>query len=117
MIAMGMAACLVGRLLSEAFSSSFRVRKGSCMDFSKLRKFELHSVKPTARGTDERVSAIIKVRLAGYRPAHVKVRSEIDKFMFTADLKTAQMSELEADPSVVSVSLSQKLPLQRLPTS
>lgn len=58
--------------------------------------------------------AIIRVSKTGYRPSSVKVRSEIDAYLFTAELHQDSLAVLEADTKVESVSLSKALPLVAL---
>lgn len=82
------------------------------MDFTKLKKLEPAGARPRT-GPEGVVSAIVKVREAGYRPAGVRVRSEISPQMFTGDMSAAQLSVLEGDPKVESISLSRPIPLQK----
>ena len=46
---------------------------------------------------------------------NVKVRANIDDFLFTAELRADELPALEADPGVQSASLTEPLPLQKLP--
>ena len=85
------------------------------MDFTKLKKLESAGARPAHSDRDRVVTAIIKVKTAGYCPEKVKVRSQVDDHLFTAEIKTGDLDGLEADPEVETVSLSRTLPLQKLP--
>jgi hypothetical protein len=85
------------------------------MDFSQLRKLESQSAKPRGCETDTQLTGIVKVKTAGYRPSQVRVRSIIGSHIFTADFSAADLLVIESDPQVEAVSLSQPLPLQKLP--
>jgi hypothetical protein len=61
------------------------------------------------------LTGIVKVKTAGYRPSQVRVRSVIGSHIFTADFSAADLLAIESDPQVEAVSLSQSLPLQKLP--
>lgn len=84
------------------------------MDFTKLKKIESTGARPAHADEDRVVTAIIKVKKAGYRPEKVKVRSKVDNHLFTAEIKARDLGELEADPDVETVSLARALPLQKL---
>jgi hypothetical protein len=80
------------------------------MKLEDLRKLELSS-RPHAGAVsdDTLVSAIVKVREANYVPSGVTIRARIDEMMFTASCRADQLRELEGDPRVVSVALTQRL--------
>lgn len=78
-------------------------------DLNQLRKLETPSPAQTAKGGDGRVTAIIWVKVPGYRPKGVKIRSEADGEMFTAELSMKQLKELQQDPAIRSISISRKL--------
>lgn len=80
------------------------------MDFTKLKK--LNSNDMVAQGTDaERfVTAIVKVKRENYHPRLLSVRSQIDNWIFTADLQAKNLQALESDPLVETVSLAKALP-------
>ena len=69
----------------------------------------------TKRGAERRpdklVEAIFKVGKADYVPAGVRVRSRINATLFTGELQSAFLEQIEDDTNVVSVSLSKKLRL------
>lgn len=86
------------------------------MDFTKLKKVEFTGAHPADPDGDRVVTAIVKVKKAGYCPEKAKVRSKIDSHLFTAEFKARDLGELEADPDVETISLARALPLQKLPT-
>jgi hypothetical protein len=86
------------------------------MDFTKLKKLESMGARPAHSDADRVVTAIVKVKKAGYCPEKAKVRSKVNSHLLTAEIKTRDLGELEADPDVESVSLARALPLQKLPT-
>ena len=55
---------------------------------------------------DEIVTAIVRVREAGYVPEQVQVRTQIAPTLFTAELAAKSLDALETDPKVQSVALS-----------
>jgi len=52
---------------------------------------------------------IVKVRQAGYIPACVTVKASIDEFLFTADISEDDLTKIEEDPLVASISKGRKL--------
>lgn len=76
----------------------------------KLSEFErVESAPPSVLKTaasSERITAIIQVKEPNYVPERVRVRARIDPLLFTADLPTDLLGELEADHRVQSVALS-----------
>ena len=56
-------------------------------------------------------SVIIKVNKADYVPEPVTLRSKINPFLFTADATSEAIAKLEKDKAVLSVSISDKLPM------
>ena len=80
------------------------------MKLDDLRKLELGSQPPgNALDDDAEVSAIVKVREAHYVPAGLTLRSRIDDKIFTATCRAAALRDLDRDPLVESVALTQKL--------
>ena len=82
------------------------------MDLTKLRKMESPGARRAALGATGIVTAIVKVKRAGYRPPHLKVRSEISDNLFTAEFPAEALPALESDPGIVTVSLSRPLQTQ-----
>jgi hypothetical protein len=85
------------------------------MDLTKLKKLESAGKQQQHQqlSTDDLVTGIVKVRKPGYRPAGIKVRSEIAPTMFTAEFLASDLPTLENDPDVETVSLNQRLPVQK----
>jgi len=80
------------------------------MKLDDLRKLELGSQPPgNSLADDAEVSAIVKVRQPNYVPAGLTVRSRIDDKMFTVTCRAAALRDLDQDPLVESVALTQKL--------
>lgn len=78
-------------------------------DLNQFRKLETPSPAQVAKGASGRLTAIITVKVPGYRPKGVKVRSEADAEMFTAEFAAGQLKDLEKDPAIRSISISRKL--------
>ncbi len=75
-----------------------------------LKKLESSSIShPQSPGEDETVEVIVKVRSKDYQPPHVKVRAQIDPFLFTCRIPAKLLQALEDDPNVVSIALSKRL--------
>jgi hypothetical protein len=86
------------------------------MDLNKLKKLESPGPRRAAGSEGGTVTAVIKVKRDGYRPAGVKVRGEISGSMFTAEFPEAKLAELEQDAEVASVALSRSLRVQKSKT-
>jgi len=54
--------------------------------------------------------AIVKVLEEGYKPDYVECRAEIAPCLITARVRKGDLAALEADPKVVSVEASTRLP-------
>ncbi len=86
------------------------------MDFAQLRKLEKRSVAPDAvPAKDAVLTGIVKVKTDGYRPAKVRVRAQMGERVFTAEFLASDLPVIERDPEVEVVSISQHIPLQKLP--
>jgi hypothetical protein len=83
------------------------------MDLTKLRKVESPGPRRAAEGVTGTITAIVKVKRAGYRPAQVKVRSSVDEKIFTAEFPAEALEKLEKDPEVEAVSISRPLQEQK----
>jgi hypothetical protein len=79
------------------------------MNFKSLKKVESPGPSREAAGVAGMITAIIKVKKTGYRPAGVTMRGEISGTMFTAEFPAEKLVSLENDSGVVSVSVSRKL--------
>lgn len=55
----------------------------------------------------KRVRLIIKVRMAGYVPPNVVVRTRIDPYLFTAESTVADLRTLADDPQVESIEIAE----------
>jgi|SRR5215218_2395270 len=58
---------------------------------------------------DELLAAVVEVSEPGYVPNAAEQRAKITDTLFTANLRRAQLSELERDSRVVSVELNRRL--------
>lgn len=87
-----------------------RVGYTALMDFSKLKKLEPNNIRGHGLDADRVVTAIVKVKKANYHPNSLAVRSQIDNWIFTAEFKAKNLSELESDPLVETISLAKALP-------
>jgi hypothetical protein len=85
------------------------------MDFAKLRTLGRPAAEPALPPPGTRLTGILRVRSEGYVPKKVRVRTSIGSHMFTAEFLSEDLSELRNDPQVEDVSLSERIPLQRLP--
>jgi hypothetical protein len=55
------------------------------------------------------LEVIVKVRQANYVPDGVKVRAQISPVLFTSVIPPSALEDIEKDPNVESVSVSQTL--------
>ena len=86
------------------------------MDFSKLRASgRTGPASLETLAADAHVSGIVKVRAEGYAPEGVKVRTRVSSHILTADFMAGDLAAIRRDPLVESVSVSEPLPLQKLP--
>jgi hypothetical protein len=85
------------------------------MDFSRLKKLESTGAKPLSFEDDQMVTGIVKVRLDDYHPKKVKVRTHVGARMMTVEFRAGDLREIQDDPQVETVAISQALPLQKLP--
>ena len=86
------------------------------MDFAQLGKLQGTDDTPTVSpSSNGKLTGIVKVRTAGYRPKFVAVRSVIGERIFTAEFSATDLATIKNDPGVEEVSLSHPLPLQKLP--
>ena len=79
------------------------------MNLDDLAKLEASSVPALGSLVKSVVEAIVKVKTAHYVPKNVKVRAQIDPYLFTCELPSANLLHLEKDPNVVSFSISKNL--------
>ena len=49
------------------------------------------------------------IRKAGYEPPEVILRARIDDYLFTADIPSDELPQLDRNPQVVSVAENKKL--------
>lgn len=81
------------------------------------KRFTLESLSPSKirnappRGADpaQRVRLITRVRTADYVPPNVKVRTQVDPHLFTAECDVGDLPSLENDPQVESVEIAEVL--------
>ena len=85
------------------------------MNFAKLRQSGEPAPSKRMLAGGKRVTGIVKVRRDGYRPDRLQVRSELGRRMFTAEFDSGDLAAIESDPQVEAVSLTEILPLQKLP--
>ena len=78
--------------------------------YKKLSELEkMESTSPAAMSeidSDQPVAVIIRVTEANYIPPQVVLRAQIGEYIFTADVLSDQLIELENDPKIQSFSLS-----------
>ncbi len=58
---------------------------------------------------DTSAAAIVKVRSADYVPPGIDLRARISPYLFTADVTEADLSRMQADDDVVSVSFARRI--------
>jgi hypothetical protein len=76
---------------------------------TQFRKVQGNVQFESAAGKSEAVEAIIKVKEPDYVPDTLRVRSRIDAYIVTGEISTEDLSKLENDPKVESVSVSRRL--------
>jgi hypothetical protein len=85
------------------------------VDFSKLSQLGRPVTRQDAVAPGKRLTGIVKVKVDGYQPAKLNVRAELSGRMFTADFLADDLAEIQCDPQVEAISISETLPLQKLP--
>jgi hypothetical protein len=60
-------------------------------------------------GDDETLTAIIEVNEPGYVPGAADRRAPISEKLFTANVQRRRLGDLQRDPRVVSIELSERL--------
>jgi len=78
------------------------------MDKRKINKSKITGNLPPG-DDDSMVSVIVHVHEPGYVPAWLSLRKRITEYIFTADIKRPELSKLEADKQVTSVSINEQL--------
>jgi hypothetical protein len=91
--------------------------KLNSMDFSKLSSLTRQSGPAPKFAPETQVSGIVTVKKKGYFPKNLnlKVRSWISDQIFTADFLAGEISAIKNDPQIVDVTVSEAIPLQKLP--
>jgi hypothetical protein len=79
------------------------------MDFSKLKKLESNSNQSTQKDENKVVAVIVKVKQDNYHPNCLQLRVQISPRIFTADIKLKDLTAVENDDLVETVSLSRPL--------
>lgn len=87
------------------------------MDFSKLSSLTRQTGAVPKFAPETQVSGIVTVKKKGYFPKNLnlKVRSWISDQIFTADFLAGEISAIKKDPHIVDVTVSEAIPLQKLP--
>ena len=78
------------------------------MDKHKLSKSKVTGKAKKDDG-DPMLSVIVNVREANYVPEWLSLRKRITTHIFTSDIKKEDLSKLESDDQVVSVSINEPL--------
>lgn len=83
------------------------------MDLKSLHKLETipYSSQPAVNSDSETVSVLVKLKKGHSRPPYVVPRAQISDEMFSAQVRTSELSRLEEDEAVESMSLSRALPV------
>jgi hypothetical protein len=83
------------------------------MDLKSLRKLETlpSSAQAKPRGDDERVLVLVKLRDGAAQPSYVVPRARMGTGIFSAEVRAGDLSRLDSDPAVESMSLSRPLPV------
>lgn len=82
------------------------------IDFRSLKKLESLPAGSAAqtRSSTDKVEVLIKLRKGAKRPAFVIPRTQISNQIFSAEIAFGDVERLQRDPSVESMSISQKMP-------
>jgi hypothetical protein len=83
------------------------------IDFKSLQKLETPQPSVLGKPLDAgaRVVVLVKLRDGAKRPAFVTPRTLIAPQIFSAEISAGELHQLQSDPGVESMSLSQALPL------
>ena len=78
------------------------------MDKRKINKSKITGKEESGNANQE-LSVIVQVREPNYVPNWISLRKKITEIIFTASIHKADLSKLEADDQVVSVSINERL--------
>jgi hypothetical protein len=80
-------------------------------DFESLKKLEgLTAMRRLQPGNSlGRLLVLVKLRKGAQKPVYLERRSEFGPDIFSAEISEQQLPALEADPAVLSVSISRSL--------
>lgn len=83
------------------------------IDFKSLKKLESLPASALAepRGDDDRLVVLVKLREGATRPSYILPRANIGPEIFSAEIRASELPRIESDPTIESVSISQRLPL------
>jgi len=83
------------------------------VDFKSLKKLESLPAFALAepRSDDDRLVVLVKLRDGATKPSYISPRAHIDSKLFSAEIRASDLARIESDPTIESVSISQRLPL------
>ena len=76
------------------------------IDLTKLRKLDPAIL---ALADDAFFLVLVKLHPGAAQPAYVQARAQTDAQLFSSRVSGAQLKQLQADPAVASVAISEKL--------
>ena len=80
------------------------------VDFKSFKKLETPAPsRQLGAQAEDLLTVLVKLRDGAVPPDYVSTRARITDGIFSAEIKAEDLARLEADPKVVSVSLSQRL--------
>jgi hypothetical protein len=81
------------------------------IDFKSLKKLEsLPASVQAGIGNDERLVVLVKLREGASRPSYIVPRAQMGPDIFSAEIRAVDLSRIESDAAVESVSLSRQMP-------
>jgi len=83
------------------------------VDFKSLKKLESLPASALAqpRGDDDRLVVLVKLRKGATKPSYISPRAHMGPQIFSAEIRASELARIESDPTIESVSISQRLPL------
>jgi len=83
------------------------------IDFKSLKKLESlpASVQAEPHGDEDRLVVLIKVRQGADHPSYIVPRAKMGPDIFSAEIRAGDLSRIESDPAVETVSVSRQIPL------
>ncbi len=83
------------------------------VDLKSLKKLESlpASALSEPRSDSDRLVVLVKLREGAHQPSYISPRAHMGPQIFSAEICAGDLQRMESDPSIESVSVTQRLPL------